>query len=451
MRNIIHKLISLFFILVAVACENRGTSDFNLKIESMSKRIITDSSNFNYTVGVSIDCKAYRPESKLEVEFIGLLEGYHLSSDSLKNIQITQGMQEAVVKLHGDKIIADNIDSAKAVFKIDGVALDSSYVHFIKTESQRKYSVPHAKYGSYATIASLNFGDLNIRKLYTGGQSYFDMSHNLAHISRDKSKIEFKVEQASASLNDKCYFKCWIDWNNDGDFSDSTECVVDSIWKANGAGLVSTVITPPSSAAEISRARIALYDIVDKDLFKNADGPIHSGEVIDLSYKIVDTIETIPALQIPNNYPTPSVGYISYATMSGYEIGDLECKYKDQNYYEGWGDSTHLITNLSRGKNKFNISLRQGKSCDNDRYTIAIWADFDGDYTFDDDQEELYRGIWLADGQADIEGYFEIPDSALEKGRLRMGIYYSDGSTDFDNGEGHIDSGDLIDITYVIK
>ncbi len=132
--------------------------------------------------------------------------------------------------------------------------------------------------GTHEWIAGVAVGDLN----NSSAQDNYTLYNLTANLTSGANTITLTPGFSSNSYTE--HWAVWIDYNQDGDFTDSGEQVVSGL---SGRGVITSSITPPSSAAGITtRMRVAMkYN----QAVTTACTSITSGEVEDYTVIIGGT------------------------------------------------------------------------------------------------------------------------------------------------------------------
>ncbi|WP_299889503.1 M43 family zinc metalloprotease [uncultured Lacinutrix sp.] len=137
----------------------------------------------------------------------------------------------------------------------------------------------------YEWIAGVQVGSFNNT---SGASLYSDFTSQTATISKGQSNTITLTPGYSGSAYDE-YFRVWIDYNQDGDFSDSGELAFDAGSATNTA--VNGTISPATSVLSgTTRMRVSMkYSSAP-----NACGSIGDGEVEDYTVNIIGTTTPTP-------------------------------------------------------------------------------------------------------------------------------------------------------------
>lgn len=158
-----------------------------------------------------------------------------------------------------------------------------------------------------------------------------------------------------------------------------------------------------------------------------------------------------PVIIPETKYPEVGAAWAAYSAVQAYGIGELVVSKE----YTGdeWYSDLHAtsIARINKDKNMAYITVDQAQTGKGDPYTIAMWVDWNGDGDFEDAGEEVMYEEWKADGLKTYQFPLNPPAGAQKVGRIRFGIFFSEGDTDFAYGAGTIDSGDIIDVTYFLS
>lgn len=245
------------------------------------------------------------------------------------------------------------------------------------------------------------------------------------------------------------YWKVWIDYNQDGDFSDANETVYSS---GNGyTGIQTGGFTIPNNAvAGETRIRFAMKWVGNlsggaSDLAAPLPcGSFSYGEVEDYTVNIV----------LPEE-PNHCLAFAGSSESEWIESVQFESFTNTSNNDNGYGDYTDQNITLNKNDSK-NFTLTSGYSGTNYTEHWRIWVDFNRDLDFDDANELLFDS---EAGVANMQsGNIEIP-SNISNGETKMRIAmkwvgeFEDGTTDYTAPEscGSFDYGEVEDYTVVIE
>ncbi|MGH1386434.1 GEVED domain-containing protein [Kordia sp.] len=148
---------------------------------------------------------------------------------------------------------------------------------------QTQYCESSGSRVQYEWIARVQVGGLDNS---SGAQTYSDFTSQTATLTRGTSNPITLTPGFSGSAYNE-YFRVWIDYNQDGDFSDAGELAFDAGSASNSA--VNGSITPSSSAASgTTRMRVSMRYNTAPD----ACGNIGDGEVEDYTVNITGSAPT---------------------------------------------------------------------------------------------------------------------------------------------------------------
>ncbi len=136
------------------------------------------------------------------------------------------------------------------------------------------YCASYSKNQNYEWIARVQVGNLDNSSAASAYSGFTDKTANLAA----GANVSVTLSPAFSSRSYNEYWKIWIDYNGDGDFSDAGE----EVFSGQGSSAVSGTFTVPSSASGIRRMRVAMRFIT----WPIPCGSFKYGEVEDYSVNI---------------------------------------------------------------------------------------------------------------------------------------------------------------------
>ena len=209
----------------------------------------------------------------------------------------------------------------------------------------------------------------------------------------------------------------WIDWNNDGDFSDANETynMGTATNVSDGAtGNSPLSITIPSGFTGSTRMRVTTEYNADP----TACGTNFDGEVEDYTINIVDG-GTPP----PPSYCTSKGSNSNYEWIDLVKIGGIDNATGNDG---GYMDYTDLTGNIAYGSNTIYFSTGFASSSYTEYWTI--WIDYNHDGDFDDAGEQIVSGS--SSSSNTLQASFDVPTSAtLGKTRMRVSMKYNAASS----------------------
>lgn len=262
------------------------------------------------------------------------------------------------------------------------------------------YCIAKGLDASYEWIANVSLGDINNNSGNDGGYA------NNTSISTDLEKGAAYTVSLSPGFSGQTYneyWKVWIDYNNDGDFTDAGELAFDA--GSMSTGTVTGSITVPSNVSTGSkRMRV----IMRYNAAPSSCGTFDYGEVEDYKVNIVESVQQV-------NYCNSQGSNSSYEWIAGVQIGSINNNSgNDGGYY----DFTSISTDLSVGSST-NITLSPGFSGQVYNEYWKIWIDFNKDGDFTDAGEQVYTSGGLS--SSTVIGSLNIP-SNVPTGLTRMRV-----------------------------
>ncbi len=233
---------------------------------------------------------------------------------------------------------------------------------------------------------------------------YSDFTSISTELAREKS-YEFTITAWQLNRYYEGY-SIWIDYNQDGDFTDGGEKVFQKM--SDPTNPVSGVITIPSYAhTGKTRMRIAIKHPSATaaggscEIFKN-------GEVEDYTIFIKE----------PVSYCNAKGDIVEFEYIQKFELGDIN-NYSTIAPDSGYSDYTSRSTDLLIGEtHEFTITAWQ-KNRYHEGY--SVWIDYNQDGDFTDGGEKVFQK--MSDPSNPVSGTFTIPSYAyIGKTRLRVAI-----------------------------
>ncbi len=218
-------------------------------------------------------------------------------------------------------------------------------------EGPASYCDADANTATFEWVAGVVFGGLSITSSGNGGYSQEALCYNMNIETNEDYNMTLTPGFAGAAY--AVYWRAWIDYNRDGDFSDSGEMVYDS--GSSQSGAITTSISIPSSASTGStRLRVAMKWVGSTDsALPNSCGTFEFGEVEDFTIVVAQGDAPI-ICNAPNSINTNSVSdnsaTINWTNMSG--ANSYNIRYKKQN--AGWNylvatSNSKTLTGLEAG------------------------------------------------------------------------------------------------------
>ncbi|MEJ7681429.1 MAG: GEVED domain-containing protein [Segetibacter sp.] len=222
-------------------------------------------------------------------------------------------------------------------------------------------------YADFEKISRVALGSINNASTSTAGYEDFTaLSTTLAQGSANAMTVE--VSHANYYTDQVLV---WIDFNQDGDFTDAGEAVHTS---ALGQGLFySTVAVPAGARIGATRMRVRLHNPLYDTPNSTPCGTSNGGQVEDYTVNIVDL------------YCAAGATSTNFEKISRVALGSIDNASASTAGYE---DFTHLSTTLAQGSaNAMTVEISNMHY-----YTdlVLVWIDFNQDGDFADDGEAVH-------------------------------------------------------------
>lgn len=207
---------------------------------------------------------------------------------------------------------------------------------------------------------------------YSSGNNdgYGDFTNQVISLSQlAKPTIKLTPGASSTNINPTEYWRVWIDFNRDADFSESNELVFDS----NGTSenmVEAELFIPYDAVPGPTRMRVAMkYVSPEAPELPQACGGFLYGEVEDYTINIIeidiplDTFNTsineivIPRLEL---YPNPTSDLLNWKTLFGTaSLKNIECYDIKGNLVAKISSNTHFldVSNFTSGNYFFKAEL----------------------------------------------------------------------------------------------
>jgi len=258
---------------------------------------------------------------------------------------------------------------------------------------------------------------------------YSDYTNISTNLNKDNShEIQLVPGLSWNGYSPDLYWRVWIDFNQDGDFGDAGELVLED--NPGNQSIDDSIFIPNSANEGSTRMRVSMK----KDGFPTSCESFVEGEVED--YAINITINEPPA---PTDY-CESAGDLPWSEwIERVELGTIDnstgkCTPTDC----GYGDFTAESTNISAGSNP-TITLSPGLSYVGYRPDLywRVWIDLNQDGDFTDNGENVYQEF--NDTGTEVVGNLAIPNTAtIGSTRMRISVSrdtYVDPCDQFNRGE----------------
>lgn len=160
-------------------------------------------------------------------------------------------------------------------------------------------------------IDSLAFGAIRLRSGSNDG--YLLTNTPLTGIERKRPYV-FHVAPGTTIPGAEFYLRMWIDLNQDGVFTDSTELLVDPVSPISASGWTETIVIADSVPLGNTRVRIALKSVINGDTLRpQACGTFLFGEVEDYCISIEDLC---PEVQIRTGLITETHAVLHWSPVN---------------------------------------------------------------------------------------------------------------------------------------
>ena len=298
------------------------------------------------------------------------------------------------------------------------VTLTASNTHGSNTKVKNNYVNVTAGGVSYCASKGRTVTDEYIQKVHLNtinktsgsGNGYSDFTS----ISTDLSKGSQYTITVTPKWTNSTYsegYAVWIDYNHDGDFTDSGE----RVWSkaASTTTPVSGSFTVPSGATNgATRMRVSMK-------YSGVPTPCETfnyGEVEDYTINIVAG---------GGGTPAP----VSYCASKGRTVTDeyiqkvhLNTINKTSGSGNGYSDFTSISTSLSKG-GQYTITVTPKWTNSTYIEGYAVWIDYNHDGDFTDSGERVWRKA--ASTTTPVSGSFTVPNSATNGAtRMRVSMKY---------------------------
>ncbi|MGB1003997.1 MAG: GEVED domain-containing protein [Salibacteraceae bacterium] len=271
-------------------------------------------------------------------------------------------------------------------------------------------SVPCDEYISNVTIGTINNT--------TACGNYSDYTSQSVSMTAGAS-VPISISTAQVGGTNAGYtddqVAVWIDWNNDGDFTDAGEEVYTVTYSATTTFPLTASINVPANVLTANvRMRVRMsYLTTDGQI--TPCGTSTWGEVEDYSVSLIGAAPSICGATSTEN---PCDEYISNVT-----IGTINNTTTCGNY----SDFTSQITNVSQGAT-VPMSISTGiVGATTAGYTddqVAVWVDWNNDLDFSDPGEEVYSVTYSSTTTFPLSFNVAVPSNAF-LGNVRMRVRMS--------------------------
>ncbi len=269
----------------------------------------------------------------------------------------------------------------------------------------------------------------------SGPDAYGDFTDKIIPLNPGQNvPITLTPEFASKPYDE--YWSVWIDFNNDGDFDDAGELVLQKY----GTSTVSGSIQIPNNATGTVRMRIGMQY---KNYPSSACGNVNYGEVEDYTISLDGENSAYSAENLGNvtqnlNYCTVQGTSQKYEWIKEVKVGN----FVNSSGPDAYGDFTDKVIPLNPGQNVPITLTPEFASKPYDEYW-SVWIDFNNDGDFDDAGELVLQ----KHGTSTVSGSIQIPNNADGSLRMRIGVQYRN----FPSKCGTIKYGEFEDYTILVQ
>lgn len=293
---------------------------------------------------------------------------------------------------------AGTYDVQLTVSNADGSDTQLSSGHITVNPATVSYCSSAGSRSTYEHIANVSVGGFSNA---SGAANYTDFSTLTVAITKGSNSITLTPGFSGSSYSE--YFRVWIDYNQDGDFTDAGELAFDA--GAASPAAVSGSIDVPSSALEgTTRMRVSMKYLSAPE----PCGLIGDGEVEDYTVNITDAA---PATYCAADAGSPSGQYIKNV-----KIGDINnnSTYNPGGYADYTGISTSIGTSATLSVTPHHKWAGTA---------ARAWVDWNNDGDFDDSGEQVLSGSGNA--ASSYSTIISVPaGTAAGAHRLRIRVAY---------------------------
>ncbi len=240
----------------------------------------------------------------------------------------------------------------------------------------------------------------------TGYSNFTSISTN---IFKGTPPVNIEITATKASSSDNESFKIWIDYNQDGDFTDSGELVASGITAALNVNASFTV--PDGALTGPTRMRVSMK-------YNSAQGPCESfqfGEVEDYTVNVRPAVGGDP-------YCSSNGNNTNREHISRVQIGSIDRSSGVGTTSTGYSDFTSSSTSLTKGQSN-TITITNTRENTNDPQGYAVWIDYNRNNVF-----EGFERVWaiVPTTTSSVTGTFTLPSSASTgTTRMRVSMRYN--------------------------
>lgn len=279
---------------------------------------------------------------------------------------------------------------------------------------------------NYEWIAKVVLGDINNSSGSDGG--YGDYTSKSTDIEVGKS-YNMTLQSGYAGSAYKEYWKVWIDFNRDGDFTDVGELAYDA-GELNNTPITAGIKVPDDASIGTARMRVTMK-------YNEAAGACESftyGEVEDYAVNITGgTGETPPNEEesggpAPNGYCDAQSQNSKYEWIEKVSIGSINNTSSND---DGYGNYTHLSTDVNAGNSHY-ITLQPGYVGAAYNESWQVWIDFNRDGDFGDAAELAFSSS--SPSKNTVTAAITVPaDASIGSTRMRITMKYNGTASDCGN------------------
>lgn len=346
------------------------------------------------------------------------------------------------------------------------------------------YAKPTNSFACTAYCSRFSIGGIAFEKIFDTQAAYEDLSARyIACVAPGKNTILIETDRAAANAEFATYnykLVLWGDWNGDGDFNDPGEQSISDSWSQIPTQYVvhKMEFNVPEDAVKSSVIRMGMYQMsANTTNMEYGVGNMDNGNLKDISYLLVDApVELKPLAEADKpqflDYCTTVEFFYSYAEIRTFQLNGKTIRESTKgdpletdiinhdDRWDSWGSrrKLHYVQKLKKGQqNVFEFTAERhidADGCDQ-KYRAMIYVDWNGDSDFCDEGEEILQEEWFAEWLATSHpkqflGYLTPPPHAVEKSRIRFGIY-SNRQSYIKGGCGGGNNTDIIDILYELE
>lgn len=242
---------------------------------------------------------------------------------------------------------------------------------------------------------------------------YTDYTGTLRNLATGANVVTFTPGFSSTAGT--YYWSVWVDFNNDNDFADAGERLL-NFTTGNRAAITQTITVPSTALGTTCRMRV----LMSTSATMNPCGTFTTGEVEDYSVRFVSPPTTPPT--------TPTYcaanGTTQYEWIARVATGTFANATTQAQSSTGYTNHSNLTITMPTGANTFTLTPGFASTAYGEYW--GIWVDFNNDADFADAGEQLF--VSTASATAAINAAVTIPSTAAGTTR-RMRIVMSDNAT----------------------